>query len=79
MIIFDFSGVDIKYSLDKPRLYRFHLKVEAQALLFSPAVQRVDKYEVGSNCLTRNQISLEVICVVLNAIVNMLKRVQLMN
>ena len=31
MIIFDFSGLDAKDYLDKPRIYRFHLKVEGQA------------------------------------------------
>ena len=47
MIIFDFL-VSTK-NLDQPRLYRFHLKVEGQALLFSKAVLRVDKYESGSS------------------------------
>ena len=34
--------------LDKPRLCQFHLKVDGQALLFSQAVLRVDKYEFDS-------------------------------
>ena len=58
MSIIDFSGLHKKYYFDKPRLYRFHLKVEGQALLFSKVVVRVDKYEFGSfsthtvqNCL----------------------------
>ena len=67
LIIFDFSGLDAKDYLDKPRLCQFHLKVEGQALLFSQAVLRVGKYEFGSfslhtvqNCLTRYKIPLAV-------------------
>ena len=51
MIIFDFSGLEAKYYLDKPRAYRFHPKVKGQALfmlLYSQAVLRVDEYEFGS-------------------------------
>ena len=46
---FWFSGFDEKDCLDQPRLSRFHLKVEGQALLFSQAVLRVDEYESGSS------------------------------
>ena len=80
MILF-FFYLDAKDYLDKPCLYRLHLKVEGQeALLFSQAVLRVDKYEFRSfcvhivqNCLTRYKIPLVIIWIVLSANVNMLK------
>ena len=50
MIIFNFSGLDAKDYLDKPRPSQFHPKVEGQGLLFSQAEFGVDKYEFGSFC-----------------------------
>ena len=55
-----FFGSHAKFCLEKPRLYRFPLKVGGRVLLFTQAVLRVDKYDLEffsvytvQNCLNR--------------------------